>query len=179
MTQRGGLLAALVAAGGLARLQRGDQAARERQRGIRGVGLRGLLDHGGARQHVAGDREALAGRVAAPVDAGRAGMRRDAAVAIHDVDLAVVAAFVAFGQDLDDLLGRHFVLQEHQAVRAIERIDQRLRGDRADARLNERHAAADREILGGDRDAEGAGGIAGDEGPGHCIISVEASQAPC
>ena len=77
--QRGRLLAALVAARGLARLQRGDQPARERQRGVRRVGLRGLGDHRGTGQHVAGDREVLAGRVAAPVDAGLAGVRRDAA----------------------------------------------------------------------------------------------------
>ena len=41
--QRRRLLAALVAAGGLAGLQRGDQAARKRQRGVRRVGLRGLV----------------------------------------------------------------------------------------------------------------------------------------
>ena len=90
---------------------------------------------------------------AAPVDAGLAGMRRDASVTVHDVDLALIAALVARHQRLDDLLRRQIVLQEAQPVHAVERIGQRLRGDRADAGLDMRHAAADREVLGRDRDA--------------------------
>src|SRR5205085_10402735 len=92
--ERRRLLAALVAAGRLAGLVGRDQAAREWQAGVRDVSLGGFGDDGGAGQHVAGDREALARRRAAPVDAVLAGMRRDAAGRIHDVDLAMLAALV-------------------------------------------------------------------------------------
>ncbi len=58
--ERRRLLAALVAAGGLARLQRGDEALGEGQMAARLVDRRGILDDARPRQHVAGDREALA-----------------------------------------------------------------------------------------------------------------------
>src|SRR3954447_10691917 len=58
--QRGGLLAALIAACGFAGLQRSDEAAWKRLRGARNECLCGFGDHGRAAKHVAGDREPLA-----------------------------------------------------------------------------------------------------------------------
>ena len=67
--QRRRLLAALVAAGGFAGLHRRDQPLRKRQVGVGDIGLRGVVEHGGARQHVAGNRKAVALDMSAPVDA--------------------------------------------------------------------------------------------------------------
>ena len=58
--QRRRLLAALVAAGGFAGLHRRDQPLRKRQGGVGGKGSRGVVKHGRAGQHVAGEREAVA-----------------------------------------------------------------------------------------------------------------------
>ena len=69
--QRRRLLAALVAARGLAGLHRRDQSFGEGQIAARVVGLRRILDHLGAGQHVARDRKAVAGDLPAPLDALR------------------------------------------------------------------------------------------------------------
>jgi len=58
--QRRRLLAALVAARGLAGLHGCDQPLRKGKAGIGDKGLRGLVEHGCARQHVAGDGKAIA-----------------------------------------------------------------------------------------------------------------------
>ena len=68
--QRGRLLAALVAARRFARLHGGDQPARERQRRVGAIGGGGVVEHARPGQHVAGEREALARDVPAPIDAG-------------------------------------------------------------------------------------------------------------
>ena len=73
--QRGGLLAALVPAGGLARLHRRHQPFRHRA--ARGeVGPHGRLDDRRAGQHVAGDRHVLAADMPGPGDAFGAGVLR-------------------------------------------------------------------------------------------------------
>ena len=64
------------------------------QAGIGDIGLCGVVEHGGAGQHVAGDRKAVALDVPAPVDAFAAGMRGDAALGIHDVQLPALAAVI-------------------------------------------------------------------------------------
>ncbi len=85
--QRGRLLAALVAARGLAGGERRQQALGERQPRARVVDARRFGEHLRARQHVAGDGILVAGDVAAPVDAGAAGVRGRAALAIDHVQL--------------------------------------------------------------------------------------------
>src|SRR3954470_4910428 len=75
--QRRRLLAALVAARGIAGAQRRDQTPRERQLLLRGIGSCGLVEHPGTGQHVAGDRKPTALEMAAPADAFAAGMRSD------------------------------------------------------------------------------------------------------
>ena len=81
--------------------------------------------------------------------------------------LAVLAAGVGGGERFHHISRSLALAQQLDAVHAIERIRQRLRGDRADPGLDVRHAAADREVLGRDRDAERAGGITRDQRPGH------------
>ena len=81
-------------------------------------------------------------------------MRGDAAGRVHHVKLAMLAAGVGGGERLHHVSRGLALAQQLDAVHAVERIGQRLRGDRADAGLDVRHAAADREVLGRDRDAE-------------------------
>ena len=78
MSKRGRLLAALVAAGGLAGLHRRDQPARERQCGVGEIGRRGVVEHARAREHVAGNGKSIAVNMSVPVDAGRPGVGGDA-----------------------------------------------------------------------------------------------------
>ena len=85
--QRRRLLAALVAACGLAGAHRRDQALRERQSFICDVGRRRIVQHAGAGEHVAGYRKTFALDVPAPIDAFGAGIGRDTAAGIHDVKL--------------------------------------------------------------------------------------------
>ena len=108
----GRLLAALVAAGGLARLHRRDQPLRKGQAGVGDIGFRSLIEHGGAGQHVAGNREAVALDMSAPVDAFLAGMRGDAALRVHDVQLPAFAAIVGGNQGFDDIAGFASVAQQ-------------------------------------------------------------------
>ena len=92
--ERRRLLAALVAARGLARVERREQPLGERQRGVRLVRRGGLGDHLRAGEHVAGDRVAVARAMPAPVDARAAGVRRGAPSRVDHVELARLAAFV-------------------------------------------------------------------------------------
>ena len=166
--QRRRLLAALVAAGGLAGMHRRDQPLRERQFGVGDIGFRGVVEHGGAGQHVAGNREAVALDMPAPVDAFAPGMRGDAALGVHDVQLPAFTAAIAGNQGFDDIAGFAPFVQQLDAVDAVIGIDQRLGCDAADAGGDVRHARADGEEFRCDRDAELAGcGIAGDDRPSH------------
>ena len=152
--QRRRLLAALVAAGSLARAHRRDQALREGQCCVLDISLRRLVQNLRARQHVAGDGEAVACNVAAPVDALLAGMRGDAALYIHDVQLPAFAALIGRKQRRDNLLRALAVLQQPDAIDAVIGIDQRLRRDTAETGRDVRHPRADREEFGRDRDPE-------------------------
>ena len=161
------LLAALVAAFWLARHHRGDQPAHERFFARCLERVRGRRNHVGARQHVAGNRDARPHDVPAPVDAVRAGMHRDAALRVMHVKLALFGAAVGRRQMFDHGLRRHPFAQQAHAAIAPERVRQRLRGERADAALAMGADRADREELARNRDAIGAARVARDDGPGH------------
>src|SRR5574341_1295510 len=160
--ERRRLLAALVAARGLAGLQRGDQALGKRLLRCL-VGARGLLDHLFAGEHVARDRKTVAGARPAPIDAFRAGVLADAALGIDDVQLAMVAALVGRGQVLDQLRRGHARAQQVEPVPAVEGIDQRLRRERAHAALGVRAERADGKKARRDRDPERPVRIARDD----------------
>ena len=95
-------------------------------------------------------------------------MRGDAALRIHDVQLPAFTAAIAGNQGFDDVAGFAAFVQQLQAVDAVIGIDQRLRRDAANTGRDMRHARADGEEFGRNRDAELAGlGIAGDDRPSH------------
>ena len=82
------LLAPLVAAFRLSRIERRHEALGERQVGTTLVGIERRLDHCRACQHVAGDGDAFIREVPAPVDAVAARMGRGAAVPVDHMKLA-------------------------------------------------------------------------------------------
>src|SRR5262249_33705319 len=110
--ERGGLFAALVAAGGLARVECADESLRERQMGARFVGSRGVLDHHGSCQHVARDREAGADQMSAPLDAVASCMRGGVGCGVEYMELPHLSALVAREQRLDDGRSRHALRQQ-------------------------------------------------------------------
>ena len=120
--ERGGLLAALVAALGFARLHGGDQPAHERLLGRCLECVRGGGDHVGPGKHVARNRDARAHHVAAPIDAARAGVHRDAAVRVMHVKLAQLGAYIGLDQVIEHRLRRHALAQQPHAAIAPERI---------------------------------------------------------
>ena len=79
--QRRGLLAPLVSARRVARLQCREQPLRERQHRASLVGRRRFRKHLRSRQHVTRDRVMLARAMSAPIDASCAGVRRRCALA--------------------------------------------------------------------------------------------------
>src|SRR5436190_15894886 len=87
--QRRGLLAALVPARRVARVQRKDQSIGEFELGIFFICARRKVDHALSREHVPRNRVALAGDRAAPVDARGAGVLADPAGRIDHMDLAM------------------------------------------------------------------------------------------
>src|SRR5687767_1309379 len=104
--ERRRLLAALVAAGGLAGLQRGEQPLRERQVGGLLVDARRFAHYLRPGEHVAGHRVATPGDGAAPVDALLAGVLADAPARVHHMHLALLAAVVGGDQAPHHLGGR-------------------------------------------------------------------------
>ena len=163
------LLAALVAAGGFAGLHRRDQALCERQR------LR--WRHRPSRCRRARRRR--------PACCRRSRSRRPATCPHQSTQSRPVCAAMRPPASMmcscrlsrpssaairvsTISRGAASLAQQLQAVDAVIGIDQRLRRDAADAGGDMRHARADGEELGRDRDAELAGGvIAGDDRPGH------------
>src|SRR3954447_24199903 len=123
--QRRRLLAAPVAAGGLTGLERGDQLFGERTARFF-VGARRFADYPLVREHVAGDRIAVAGDRAAPFDALRAGVLPDASGHVDDVELAVVATMVRGRHPFHHLARRHARAQQLEATRSVVRVDERL-----------------------------------------------------
>ena len=98
---------ALVTAGGLPRQHRRDQAPRERHGRLHLVRTDGFREDHRADQHIAGNREGPAYLMAAPVDAGGARVSREATVPVHDMELAVVPAFVGRGELGNNVLRAH------------------------------------------------------------------------
>src|SRR4051812_5050649 len=165
--QRRRFLAALIAAGGLTGLERGDQPFGERTARFC-VGARRFADHPLVREHVAGDRIAVAGDRAAPFDALRAGVLPDASGRVDDVELAVVPTIVRGRRPFHRLGRRQARAQQLEATRSVVRVDERLGRERADAALGMRTERARREEPRGDRDSEGAArGISSDDRPCH------------
>jgi len=100
-----------------------------------------------------------------------------ASVDTDQVQLTMIPAFVSPGEPLDDLLRPQALGQAVQRGRRIERIDQGLGGHGADAAARMRTKRADREEPAGDGAAEGAGGVARDDRPGHGEFDVRAPSA--
>jgi hypothetical protein len=105
-----------------------------------------------------------------PVDAFGAGVSRRAAVAVDDMELAHLAAWVAGGEDRHDLGRAASFGKKPQPIDSVERIGESLRGKRPQPPCAEGAHGADREELGRHGDPEGAGlRILGDDRPGHGI----------
>src|SRR5690606_15264439 len=100
-----------------------------------------------ALEHVARDREPVAGNGAAPADAGGAGVRGGAPGGIDDVQLPMRAAFVFGDEPRDDLRGRHPFGEKRETLSSPERIDERLGRERADPARRVRAERADGEEL--------------------------------
>src|SRR5262249_50897583 len=101
--ERGRLPAALVAAGRFARAHRRNQPSREGEAFIGDIGFGGFVQDLRAREHVAGERKAVARKMSAPVDALLPGEGRDAACCIQDVELPGLATWVSPGERADDV----------------------------------------------------------------------------
>ena len=84
-------------------------------------------------------------------------MRGDAALGIHDMKLPGLAAAVGGNQRVHHFARLAPLAQQLHAVDAVIGIDQRLRRDAADAGRDMRHARADREKPGRNRNADLAG----------------------
>jgi hypothetical protein len=137
--KRSRLLAALITASGLAGQHCCDQPARKWQGSTRKIGTYRFIQDTLAGKHIPGNGKSIAGDMPTPVDARRAGMRRDPAARVHQVNLAVVATVVGRDQRFYNRLRRLAFAQKPQAIRAVKGIDQRLRCNGTDACGNERH----------------------------------------
>ena len=91
--------------------------------------------------------------MAAPFDAGLAGERDRLAVRRQDVQLAMGAAGVGVGQGTGDVERRLSLGEEVERRRTVERVEQRLAGNRAHAAPGVRTERADGEEAAGDGDA--------------------------
>src|SRR3954453_17593672 len=106
----------------------------------------------------------------APLDPDLAAMPCDAASRVVHVKLALFGAGVGLRHLIDQRLRRHALPHQPPASIPPEWVRQRLCGQRAHAALAMRADRADREELAGDRDAESAGRITRDDGPGHADV---------
>ena len=170
--QRDRLLAALVAAGVLARLHGRDQALDDGQAGVGLPRGQGPGDHPRSRQHVARHRDARLGQMPAPVDAASAGVGGGCAAGVDDVELALVDAAVHAREHGDDV-GRAVPLGEQaEGAMAELGVGQRLAHRRAVRPAAPRAERAHREELRGDGQPEQAAfGVFRKNGPGHGIPS--------
>ena len=105
--------------------------------------------------------------MAAPLDAALAGEGDGLALCRQDVQLALGTARVGVGQGAGDVERRPALGEQVQGGRPVERIEQRLARDRADAAPGVRAQGADGEKAAGDRDAEPAFIVAPEDGPCH------------
>src|SRR5208282_574972 len=162
------LLAALVPACRLAGVEGSEQALGEGETGIRLIGRGRVVHHPLARQHVAGDRVARACARPAPADAIPPAMLGDAAAAVDQVELAMLAALVGADEAAHDLLGLDLGREELEAVRSEQRIDEGLRGKRPNPAPRMGAERADGEEAGGDGDTESTGfRVVRHDRPGH------------
>ena len=83
------------------------------------------------------------------------------------MELALGTAVVGVGQAADDLFDGDTLGEQLDSRRAVERIHQRLRRQRADRAPRVHAERADSEEAARDRDAEAAVGVARDDRPGH------------
>src|SRR5258708_16647849 len=134
--ERRRLLSALVATSGLPGAHRGDQPTRKGERGIAFIRCGRIFDNPRAGEHVARNRDIVAGKLSAPAYAGFSGMRGDAALRVHHVHLSVLASRVRGRYRGHDLRRGRALFQQSQALGAEKGIDQRLRRDRTDARFD-------------------------------------------
>ena len=162
-----GLPPAEVAAGRLRRVERGEEALRERPRGCgERIGHRGP-DLGRA-QHVALHAEPGALEVAAVGDAARTRVRGRPSFAVDEGDLPNVAQLVLREELVEGLAWRLPALHRCKAARAVSALRERLRRDDADPRQRPRACGAGVERAGLHRDAQLlALGIPRDERVGH------------
>ena len=121
--ERCGLLAALVATGGLPDLKHGHQPFGQVQRLTLAGGLGHLLDGRGPHQHVSLDAETAFGDMAGPSDATLPRMGSATALRIDDAELPVRAAGVLGDEFVQGLLRRHTAFQQFQAIDAEIGID--------------------------------------------------------
>src|ERR1043165_8134446 len=108
--------------------------------------------------------------MAAPVDAARARMHRDAAAGVMHMKLALLGAGIGLGHMIDHRLRRHSLAEEPHAPIAPERVRQCLGRERADAAFAMWADRPDGEELARNRDAISAGWIARDDRPGHADV---------
>ena len=122
--QRGRLFAALVAAA----LPRPLSIAAIRRRGngagfTGDIGRRGCVEDSRTGKHVAGNGKSVAGEMSIPVNAGGAGMRRDAAARIHDVNLTVVASVISRRSSVLTIASAVIPLAQEAAARWCRKTD--------------------------------------------------------
>src|SRR5262249_39440155 len=166
--ERRRLLSSLVAASCLARVHRGDQPARKGERGIAFIRCGRVFDDPGAGEHVAGNREIVAGEMPAPVYAGFSGVRGDAVLRVHHMYLSVVASRVSGRYRGHDLRRGRALFQQSPTFGTEKGIDQRLSRDRTDARFDARNERARSEETTRNGNSELSGVlIAGNDRPGH------------
>jgi hypothetical protein len=145
--QRRRLLPTAVAAGCLCSHETFEQPLHERQALGLLEGLRERCDCLLADEDVALRGIAGAGSAPRPVEAIGSGVAGSAAVAVDDPDLALGTALVGAGQARDGVVGREPFAQEREALGAVARVGERLRGDRSDLGLGEGTDRADGEEL--------------------------------
>jgi alkylated DNA nucleotide flippase Atl1 len=161
--QRGGLAAADVAALGLGALQRGHQALGEVAVGAL-ERRRHRLRHRGPGHHVRLAGPVRAAMVAGLGDAVGARVGDHAAACVHHADLAHGGERVGGQHGGERVRRRGALLQAREHVGAVRGLDDRLRGDGADARPRPRAERADGEPVRLDGGAELARrGVAGDD----------------
>jgi hypothetical protein len=177
--QRGRLLAAGVAPGGLAGVERGDQPLGELEPGPLAHGRRHRLDGRAGHQDVALAGEAVAGAVAGPVGALAAGVGGHAAGGVDDRGLALARLVVGAEQGIEGLARRGAGLQQGEPARAVGDVGPRLGGDHAGPRPPVEHDAADAQELRLHRAAEVAGlRVPGDDREGHRWPPVRTRPRP-
>jgi len=148
------LFSAAVAAGGLPRLHRQDEATRHRMVLSALVGLRCLFQHLGPSERVAGNRETVSEMVAGPVWARGARVTGSTAFGVDDMNLPVLPAGIAIQDHGKDPVRRISLPQQPKAIDAIVGIDERLSGNGADLRCDKWDTSPDAKEPRRYRDAE-------------------------